>query len=96
MQLRVVSLRPNQLIRGQEFRGNRYIYLEMAVPDVFDWLVDLIETPSINEHVWRLTYSVRTVEGDQSDDADKVTQRAEISAEILEVVQSAADRISPD
>ena len=43
-----VSLRTNQLIRGQEFCGNRYIYLEMAVPDVFDWLVDEIEEPTVN------------------------------------------------
>ena len=91
-----VSLRTNQLIRGQEFCGNRYIYLEMAVPDVFDWLMDLIETPSINEHVWRLTYTVRTMEGDdQLDDAEKITQEAEITAEILEVVQSAAAGIPP-
>ena len=44
----IVSLRPKQLIRWQEFHGNRYIYLEMAVPDVFDWLVDLIVEPCVN------------------------------------------------
>ena len=46
--MKIVSLRPNQLIRGQEFGGNRYIYLDMAVPDVFEWLIDEIDEPIVN------------------------------------------------
>lgn len=54
----VICLTPNSHVMGLTLPGSRYVFVSMAIPDAFDWILTLVDNPTVSEHNWRLAYDV--------------------------------------
>ena len=55
---KVICLSPNTHVMGLEIPGSRYVFVSKAILDVFDWILTLVDNPTVSEHNWKLTYDI--------------------------------------
>lgn len=97
----VKELMLNTHTEGQNVPGSSLIYANIAAPDLFDWLTnviqghEVIDNMTVDDRVWKMTYSIqRTIDPPEMDDdlrelfQEDVVQTVistEITAEILRI-----------